>query len=174
MSEGSIELKGIAELYARHRAELCHFLKRKFGAASPEAQDVVHQAFANLVELEEPATVQNPRAYLYRTTYHILIDERRRLTNWRRGVEPMLIEQGAATNEITPERESIAHERLAMLSRIIQSLPRARRRSFLSHRLHGLSCAEIARRDGYSESAVKKHVALAMAQLDEALARNEF
>ncbi len=53
----------------------------------------------------------------------------------------------------------------------IQALPAERRRSFLLHRLYGLSCAEIARRDGYSESAIKKHITLAMADIDAALSR---
>ncbi len=160
----------IAELYTRYSAELRSYLERKFRAGAAEAEDVVHQAFANLAALEEPTVVQNPRAYLYRTTHHILIDERRRLSSWRRGVAPNLLDGHPQADEITPERVLIAKEHLALLGRVIGRLPRARRRSLLLNRLHGLSCAEIARRDGYSESAVKKHITLAMAELDAGLA----
>jgi transmembrane sensor len=160
----------LAELYTRYSAELRSYLERRFGAATAEAEDVVHQAFMNLAALDEPAVVQNPRAYLYRTTHHILIDERRRLSSWRRGVAPSLIDGCAQADEITPERVLIAKEHLALLGRVIGRLPRARRRSLLLNRMHGLSCAEIARRDGYSESAVKKHITLAMAELDAGLA----
>lgn len=160
----------IAELYNRHCDELRRHLERKFGARTDEAEDVVHQAFANLAALGDPASLSNPRAYLYSTISHILIDERRRLTSWRRGVEPNLLTSQAAMNEITPERVVIAKERVALLSRILARLPYARRRSLLLNRMHGLSCAEIARRDGYSESAVKKHITLATAELDAGLA----
>ena len=78
----------IAELYASYRSELCSYLRRKFGAGRPEAEDVVHQAFTSFAALHEPALVQNPRAYLYRASYHILIDERRRLSSWSRSVAP--------------------------------------------------------------------------------------
>jgi RNA polymerase sigma factor (sigma-70 family) len=159
----------IADLYTSYRSELCSYLRRKFGAARPEAEDVVHQAFTSLAAMHEPAVVENPRAYLYRASYHILIDERRRLSSWRRGVAPALAGRGVAADELTPERVSIAQERVEILDRVLNRLPHARRRSLLSNRLDGLSCAEIARRDGYSESAVKKHITQAMAELDAAL-----
>ena len=48
-------------------------------------------------------------------------------------------------------------------------MPEARRRSFLLNRLQGLSAAAIARMTGYSESAVKKHIGLALGELEAAL-----
>ena len=67
----------------------------------------------------------------------------------------------------------MAKERLAVLANAIRALPEERRRSFIFNRLHGLSCAEIARRTGYSDSAIKKHIALAMEALDAALTQAE-
>jgi RNA polymerase sigma factor (sigma-70 family) len=163
----------LADLYESYCAELCNYLKRTFGAGPPDAQDVVHEAFAKFAALRERTSVHNPRAYLYRSSYHIYIDERRRLSNWRNGVAPALADAGSQNDEITPERVFIANERLESLRHAIQSLPVERRRSFLLHRLYGLSCAEIARRDGYSESAIKKHIALAMADIDAALTKQD-
>lgn len=159
----------IADLYVSYHAELCSYLRRQFGAGPAEAEDVVQQAFASLAAMHEPAAVRNPRAYLYRASQNILIEERRRLSSWRRKVEPTLAGDGAAADEITPERVLLANERLEILNRVLGRLPLARRRSFLSNRLDGLSCAEIARRDGYSESAVKKHIAQAQSEIDTAV-----
>lgn len=164
----------LAELYESYCAELCGYLRRTFGAGPPDAQDVVHEAFAKFAALTDRHQVHNPRAYLYRSSYHIFIDERRRLSNWRNGVVPALAGTGTHNDEITPERVFIANERLESLRHAIQALPAERRRSFLLHRLYGLSCAEIARRDGYSESAIKKHIALAMADIDAALSKGQF
>ena len=163
----------LADLYERYCAELCSYLRRTFGAGPPDAQDVVHEAFAKFAALADLSHVHNPRAYLYRSTYHIFIDERRRLSSWRHGVAPALADAGTHNDEITPERVFIANERLESLRGAIQALPAERRRSFLLHRLYGLSCAEIARRDGYSESAIKKHITLAMADIDAALSRGQ-
>jgi DNA-directed RNA polymerase specialized sigma24 family protein len=52
-------------------------------------------------------------------------------------------------------------------------MPEVRRRSFLLNRLQGLSCAAIARMTGYSESAVKKHIDLALKDLEAALSDAE-
>lgn len=163
----------LAELYQSYCAELCSYLRRTFGAGPPDAQDVVHEAFAKFAALADRNHVHNPRAYLYRSSYHIFIDERRRLSSWRNGVAPALADSGTHNDEITPERVFIANERLESLRDAIQALPAERRRSFLLHRLYGLSCAEIARRDGYSESAIKKHITLAMADIDAALSRGQ-
>jgi RNA polymerase sigma-70 factor (ECF subfamily) len=161
----------LADLYENYCAELCSYLRRTFGAGPPDAQDVVHEAFAKFAALADRSQVLNPRAYLYRSSYHIFIDERRRLSSWRNGVAPALAGTGTHNDEITPERVFIANQRLERLRDAIQALPAERRRSFLLHRLYGLSCAEIARRDGYSESAIKKHITLAMADIDVALSR---
>lgn len=163
----------LADLYESYCAELCNYLRRTFGAGPPDAQDVVHEAFAKFAALTQRAAIHNPRAYLYRSSYHLFIDERRRLTSWRNGVAPALAGAGRRNDEITPERVFIANERLESLRHAIQSLPIERRRSFLLHRLYGLSCAEIARCDGYSESAIKKHITLAMADIDAALAKRD-
>jgi len=159
----------IADLYVSYHAELCNYLKRRFGAGVAEAEDVVQQAFASLAAMREPAQVRNPRAYLYRASQNILIEERRRQSSWRRNVEPALAGDGAVADEVTPERVLLANERLEILNRVLGRLPLAQRRSFLSNRLDGLSCAEIARRDGYSESAVKKHIAQTQSEIDTAV-----
>lgn len=159
----------IADLYVSYHAELCNYLKRRFGAGAAEAEDVVQQAFASLAAMHEPITVRNPRAYLYRASQNILVEERRRQSSWRRNVEPTLAGDGAVADEITPERVLLANERLEILNRVLGRLPLARRRSFLSNRLDGLSCAEIARRDGYSESAVKKHITQTQSDIDTAV-----
>jgi DNA-directed RNA polymerase specialized sigma24 family protein len=52
-------------------------------------------------------------------------------------------------------------------------MPAQRRRSFLLNRLQGLSAAAIARLTGYSESAVKKHIGLALSELEAALTEAE-
>lgn len=52
-------------------------------------------------------------------------------------------------------------------------MPARRRRVLVLNRIEGLSFAEIARRLGLSPTAVKKHAARAMADLDAALSEPE-
>jgi DNA-directed RNA polymerase specialized sigma24 family protein len=62
---------------------------------------------------------------------------------------------------------------LDVLTRTLLAMPDERRRSFLLNRLHGLSAAAIARKTGYSDSAVKKHIGLALSELEAALTASE-
>jgi RNA polymerase sigma factor (sigma-70 family) len=162
---------GIDVLYARHWTELCHYIRRQFGVGPPDPEDVVQETFIKFAALENRHTIDNPRAYLYRTAHNLLIDERRRLTLRNKiagGIEALSI-----SDDRTPERVLVGRERLDVLTRTLLAMSEARRRSFLLNRLHGLSAAAIARMTGYSESAVKKHIGLALSELEAALTAGE-
>jgi RNA polymerase sigma factor (sigma-70 family) len=162
---------GVDVLYARHWAELCHYIRRQFGGGPPDPEDVAQETFVKFASLENHHTIDNPRAYLYRTAHNVFIDERRRLVlrHKLRGV----VETSCVSDDRTPERVLVGKERLDVLSHTLVAMPDARRRSFLLNRLHGLSAAAIARMTGYSESAVKKHIGLALGELDAALTVSE-
>ena len=160
-------------LYRRHWRELCGYVRKTFGAGPPEPEDVAQQAFMSFAALENPASIDNPRAYLYRTAHNIVVDERRRGASQSAALVTLLPGVAEKSDDCTPERVLISKERLAVLTDAIRALPEERRRSFLFNRLHGLSCAEIARRTGYSDSAVKKHIAQAMDALEAALTAAE-
>lgn len=169
----TLRSKMLDELYRRHWGELCRYIGKTFGKGPPEPEDVAQQVFVTFAALNDPAGIENPRAYLYRTAHNLVINERRKLA----GHAHTLADQAAVIEEksdgFTPERVLMAEERLVVLNAAIRALPEERRRSFLFNRLHGLSCAQIARRTGYSESAVKKHVAQAMDALEAALTAAE-
>jgi RNA polymerase sigma factor (sigma-70 family) len=164
--------RALGELYGRYWSELCRYLTRTFGAGPPDPQDVAQQAFLRYAALDSQDVIRNERAYLYRIAHNVLVEEHRQRAVRRAAIAAMA-SQILPADEITPERALIAHECLGVLQRVIHALPPARRRSLLLHRIEGLSCAEIARRTGYSESAIKKHITLAMADLDAAMNQAE-
>lgn len=160
-------------LYRLHWAELRNYVRKMFGPGPPDPEDVAQQTFVMFAASPEREFIDNVRAYLYRTAHNIVIDERRRISsrnNNLRELQPCAPEK---SDDRTPENVLMAKERLAMFAEVLRAMPDERRRSFLFNRLHGLSCAEIARRTGYSDSAVKKHIALAMDALEAALTAAE-
>lgn len=165
--DGSIDV-----LYARYWTELCHYIRRQFGVGPPDPEDVAQETFIKFASLENRHTIDNPRAYLYRTAHNVLIDERRRLT-LRNKITGDIEEALNVSDDRTPERVLVGKERLDVLTRTLLAMSDARRRSFLLNRLHGLSAAAIARMTGYSESAVKKHIGLALSNLEAALTASE-
>ncbi len=163
--------EGLDELYTRHWTELVQYLKKRFGAGRPDPEDVAQEAFIRFAALEDRRDIDNPRAYLYRTAHNVLVDEHRRLAV--RAADARRADRAPQSDDRTPERVLVGQERLDLMSATLHAMPAARRRSFLLNRLHGHSCAAIARMTGYSESAVKKHIDLALTDLDAALTAAE-
>ena len=157
-------------VYARHWTELCNYVRKRFGKGPPDPEDVVQEAFIRFAQLDSRDGVGNVRAYLYRTAHNILVDEHRRQALRAREADLAAASAVGVRDERTPERVIVGKERLDILKAALMSMPEARRLSFLLNRLQGLSCAEIARQTGYSDSAVKKHIGLALADLEDALA----
>lgn len=157
---------GIDALYARHWGELCHYIRKHFGPGPPDPEDVAQDAFMKFAAVNDREAIENPRAYLFRTAHNVLVDEHRRLALRR---VPADTEAAPVSDDRTPERVLAGRERLEILTRTLRAMPATRRRSFLLNRLQGLSCAAIARMTGYSESAIKKHIDLALKDLEASL-----
>ncbi|MBS0364830.1 MAG: sigma-70 family RNA polymerase sigma factor [Proteobacteria bacterium] len=162
---------GMDVLYARHWSELCHYIRSRFGPGPPDPEDVAQDAFTRFMAIDDRKAIDNPRAYLFRTAHNVLVDEHRRLA--LRGASPTDAEVRPESDDRTPERVLDGQERLAILTRSLRAMPAARRRSFLLNRLQGLSCAAIARMTGYSDSAVKKHIDLALRDIEASLSEEE-
>jgi len=165
------QVRDVRVLYERHWSELCGYLRKRFGAGPPEPQDVAQQAFLRYAASRSCSEVRNVRAYLFRIAHNVFIEERRRIAVRRTVAAGLLTRSPASADELTPERLLIGTEHLNILRSVIDTAPEVRRRSFILNRLDGLPCAEIARRTGYSESAVKKHVTLLLAELETAMKR---
>ena len=162
---------GMDVLYARHWGELCHYIRKHFGPGPPDPEDVAQDAFMKFAAIDDREAIDNPRAYLFRMAHNILVDEHRWLA--LRRANPGDSEARPASDDRTPERVLVGRERLEILMGCLRAMPAVRRRSFLLNRLQGLSCAAIARMTGYSESAIKKHIDLALKDLEASLSQAE-
>jgi RNA polymerase sigma-70 factor (ECF subfamily) len=164
-------VRDVRALYERHWAELCGYLKKRFGPGPPEPQDVAQQTFLRYAVSRSCSVVRNERAYLFRIAHNVLVEEQRRISVRRTVAAGLLTQTRANADELTPERLLMATEHLNILRKVMDMAPEVRRRSFILNRFDGLPCAEIARQTGYSESAVKKHVTLLLADLETAIER---
>ncbi len=174
LTEGQSALSpSLPELYLRHRKELVAFVRRKFGAGPPDPEDVAQQAFANFVALPAGSVVHNPRAFLYRTAHNIAINYCRREQVGRQFFEPAPAagEIRQARDDFDPEIVQIGRQEYSLVEEAIRAMPVRRRQFLLLNRIEGLSIAEIARQAGLSESAVRKHIVLAVQQCGAVLLR---
>ena len=157
-------------IYAQEWRDLCAFLRARFGAGPPDPEDVAQQAFLKLGERPADQALESPRAFVFRVAINLTLDDRRR----QRRVDRSLVASGP---ELGPpedpglERALIAKDDLKLLERVIAGLPERHRRYLAANRIEGLSFAEIARRQGVSESLVRKTIDEAAAVCQRALAR---
>lgn len=147
-----------------HYRELMGAWRRK---NPQDGEDALQDAVVGLLE-RGLGKVDDPRAYLARSTTNGLIDRHR-----RRGVldlrplheldedEHPSVQDGHATH--------YSAQLLDALMAALQDLPLACRTVFVRHRLEGWSHAEIADDMGISRSMVEKHMIRALVHIDQRL-----
>lgn len=142
---------------------LTRYLTRKLGNPD-DAAEVAQEAFLKLHRLDQPQTLESPRAFLFQVATNLATDQlRRRQLHFRYlnredttqtgGVEGS--NEGAAA---PPEKILEAREKLATVQRAINSMQPRPRQAFLLHRRSGLSYSAIAREMGVSVSSVEKYI----------------
>ncbi len=161
---------GLMHLYDRYWSDLCAYLRASFGKGPPEPEDIAQLAFVQIASRGNYATIDNPRAFLWRTARNIAVSEgRTRQMRQKYDPEVNQVFGHSPVDSGSPENTLIAREQIALIRDALSEMSATRRTVFLLHRLDGLSYAEISRRVGLSPTAIKNHVARAMAAIDVAL-----
>ena len=164
----------LGDVYRRYSQELCAYVRQKFGSGPPDPEDVVQTAFERFAGLDAPEAIDNPRAFLYRTSQNIVIDHYRATTTRDKHVEQEKNQaEQKSLDDSTPENVLIAKERMEIVQQVVENLPNRQRQLVLLNRFHQVSYAEIARRTGMSQTEIKRQVARALAECDQALASAE-
>ncbi|HEX4971083.1 MAG TPA: sigma-70 family RNA polymerase sigma factor, partial [Steroidobacteraceae bacterium] len=118
----------------------------------------------------DPAHIENPRAFLYATARHLVIDHHRHAQ--RASAHERAAQSAAAENplyESSPENVLLQAERFRVLAQALERMPLKRRRLVLLNRFEGLSYAEIGEQFGMSAENVRKHIERTLAECLRAL-----
>jgi RNA polymerase sigma-70 factor (ECF subfamily) len=161
--------------YLRKREDLVRFFTLRTGSPGA-AEDLVQDLFLKIRDMETPAELRNPEAFLYRVGSNLMLDRlkaRRRQAArdhaWSQeaggdGPEPIAAEP-AADDAIA------SRQRLAKLMAGIEKLPPQIAAAFRLHKFEGLSHGEVAARLGVSRSSVEKYMMSALKTLMAELER---
>ncbi|HEY7773367.1 MAG TPA: RNA polymerase sigma factor [Marinagarivorans sp.] len=152
--------------YRDHREELVAYAIKHFRLSADCADDIVQAVYLRMQNTQ--TDIQNRRVYAFRVTHNLCIDLKRKEKS-KAAIDDHVSQHGQLTDDICPERTTSARQLLAKLNSVIWRMPERRRKLFTMHRFQELSFAEIGRRTGLSESAVRKHVAKALAECQNAL-----
>ncbi len=167
--EQAIRLK-IHTLYIDHRCWLHNWLRRRVGCMETAA-DLSQDVFLRLLGRPDIIHVRRPQAYLGRIARGLLIDHWR-----RRDVEQAWFEiQAALPGQVqsSPEERFEIIETLMAVDRLLSELKPRMRAAFLSARLEGMTCPDIARRLGVSRATVERDIAGALRHCHRAIFRSE-
>ena len=154
------------ELGRRWRpALLAYFLRRVHDHA--EAEDLTQELIARLIKHGE-TNAASPEAYIFQMASNLLVDRARRQRVRAQHREMVARSDDFGVDRLDPFRVASARAELSRLEEAIAALPERTRTIFILYRIENLGQEKIAESFDISVSAVKKHVARAMATLMQA------
>ncbi len=138
-----------------------------------DAEDIVQEAFLSAKRAYPDKGIEELTPILFTTVRNLSLNYLTSPRHRRRYDHTEIGEAGdriACAATPTPERQLMDAQRLAIVEAVIEDLSPRRREALRLHRFEGLSYEEIARRLKVSPTAVKKHVARAVALIAQRLA----
>lgn len=153
-----------AQLSRRWRPALMAFFLRRVRDHA-EAEDLTQEVFARLLGGGREAIARSPDAYVFQVAANLLSDRARRAKVRSDYRERMGLFEELGLDPLDPHRVAAGRAELMALAAGLQELPERTRTIFTLYRIEHMRLDTIAEGFGISKSAVKQHVAKAMAFL---------
>lgn len=150
-------------LYQAHAHELQRFARRRVGRQ--EAEDIVQDAYLHLLQRGAAATLEHPRAYLFRIAANLAVDAARKARTRSRFAENEAGFLSLAATEASPAVAAEDASEMRRFDMCLAELPPLCRQAFLLNRMNGLTHAVIAERLGVSIRTVDRHILKALNHL---------
>lgn len=136
-----------------------------------EVDDVVQETYVRLIRVDDVSSIRDPRAYLRRAAYSVLVSHVRSERVVPLQMMADLNDLGLAADEPGPEQQVADREELRHLGAAIAALPGKIGDVFRLRRVNGLPQREVAETLGLAESTVEKHLRKALTLLLDRFAR---
>jgi len=150
-------------LFERYQKDLQRFVAHKFGSHH-DAEDIVQDAFHNVLRSVDMTQLDNPKAYLYQTASNLALNRIRKQQNHTRYLAVADLPE-EADDAAAPHRAFSAERDLETLRRALGGLSPKYRRTFLLSRVEDKTYREISDELGIPVSTVEKHMIKALQYL---------
>ncbi|MGD1956979.1 MAG: RNA polymerase sigma factor [Sphingomonadales bacterium] len=164
------ENQAVSNLYGDYRDELSRALRASYGNGPPDPDDIAQDAFHKVLARGDLASIDNLKAFLWRTARNLVINAKRQAdvrSRYDYEIENLVF--ASKGYDSSPETVIEAREQLAIINETLKTMPPTRSRAFILHRFDGLTAAEVGRKLGISRPAASKHIARAAADLSAAI-----
>ncbi len=157
----------IKSLFATHADEVRRFVSAKF-SNTIDAEDIVQDAFHNILANEHAHNIDDQKAYLFKTAQNLALNRIRKQKRHQNYISQQ------STDDDSPmlERTVSAQQDLESVRQAITKLPDKCQRAFLLSRIQHRTYAEISIELGVSVSTVEKYIITALRFLREHIGRD--
>ena len=139
-----------------------------------DAEDVAQEAFHNMMRVDEPEALDNPKAYLYQTAANLALNrirKQRRQQRCERGLQNEL-EAAGGDNVHSPQDIVAGRQELERVLSALNALPEKVNRAFMLSRADNKNYTQISEEMGVSVSSVEKYLITALKHLRKVLPRD--
>jgi RNA polymerase sigma factor (sigma-70 family) len=163
----------IQTLFREQNAGLRRFVASRLSDVN-EAEDVAQEAFHNMMRVDEPEKLDNPKAYLYQTAANLALNrirKQRRQQNYENDLQSD-VESGIESSVHSPDDIVAGRQELEQVMATLNSLPDKVSRAFMLSRAENKSYTQISEEMGVSVSSVEKYLITALKHLRKQLPRD--
>jgi RNA polymerase sigma-70 factor (ECF subfamily) len=154
-AQTAIHAAALAKLFIESNRSLCAYLRVRV-ASQHEAEDIAQEAYARLLQHDQPRAISFLRAYLFKVAANIASDRaRQRRLHLRIDLANSPEEQ---IESASPDQQVHAAEQLSLLARALSELPEKYRRAFLLCRIQEWDTSQIAADLGVGERMARNYV----------------
>ncbi|MDB5575402.1 MAG: polymerase ECF-type sigma factor [Bradyrhizobium sp.] len=150
------------QLNRRWRPALMAFFLRRVRNHS-EAEDLTQEVFVRM--LNNAGSASQPDVYVFQIAQNLLVDRARKNVVRERYREGLAVETDRDLDVLDPHSIAEGREQLAAFTAALGELPERTRTMFILFRVENMSQDAIGASYGISASAVKQHVAKAVAMI---------
>jgi RNA polymerase sigma-70 factor (ECF subfamily) len=159
----------LAALFMVNRPQLTAFLRARIGAGvdGAEVEDIMQELWLRSCAID-PASVGNPRSYLFRMAHNLILNRARDAARRRNREADWGFVHGRADDaveEAVAERGLMARERLARIDEALRGVGERAARVFRRYRIDGVDQRRIAAELNVSLSTVEKDLRAAYTAL---------
>jgi RNA polymerase sigma factor (sigma-70 family) len=140
--------------------DLLRFLRSRLGHGD-HAQDLAQEVYLRVLRMEDVSLIRNPRSFVIHLAAHAAYEWRMLARNRLRHSDEYL--QELIAHDGDPAESLERDDRIARLSRVLETLSPKCRAVILMHRRDGMTYDEIAERMDLSVGMVKKYLSRGLA-----------